>query len=145
MALLLKITNGKTSLARGIHCCPIFSFSRPASLYCEEYVCVCVCVCVYICIHISDCLETVCALPLLPNNTAGETFLHQPRAVRSVDWIFIVVAPAWRWLGEYVTLDNTLYSLLFKQELVAASVTSKLFLSHSSTRPLLEIYNYTMH
>ena len=33
-------------------------------------------------------------------------------AVRSVDWIFIVGATAWRWLGEYVTLDTTFYSLL---------------------------------
>ena len=103
-------------------------------------------VCIYVRIHISDCLETVYALPLLPNNTASETFLHQPRAVRSVGWIFVIVAPAWRWLGEYVALDNTMYSLLFKQEVVAAPVTSKLFfLSHSSRRPLLEIYNYTMH
>jgi hypothetical protein len=131
MALVAKMASGKTSLARGIHCCPIFSFARAASLYCEE------CVCIYIRIHVSDCLETVYALPLLPNSTASETFLHQPRAVRSVSWIFIIVAPAWRWLGEYVALDSTLYSLLFKQEVVAAPVTSKLFfLSHSWRRPV---------
>ena len=28
--------------------------------------------------------------------------------------------PIWRWQGEYVTLDETFYSLLFKQEAVAA-------------------------
>ena len=39
----------------------------------------------YICIHISDGVETVYELPLLPSNTASETFLHKPGAVRSVD------------------------------------------------------------
>ena len=43
------------------------------------YVCVCVCVCVYIYIyiHVSDCVQTVYELPLLPNNTASATFLHK--------------------------------------------------------------------
>jgi hypothetical protein len=40
--------------------------------------------------------------------------------VRSFDCIFITGAPAWRWLGEYVTLDSTFYSLLFQQEVAAA-------------------------
>jgi len=53
---------------------------------------------------------------LLPNKTASETFLHKSGAVRSIDWIFITMAPAWRWLGEYVTLDTTFDSLLFKQK-----------------------------
>jgi hypothetical protein len=67
------------------------------------------------------------------------TFLHKSVAVRSVDWIFIVRVPAWRWLGEYVTSDKTFYSLLFKQEAVAAPVTAIFsFLTHSSKRPLLE-------
>jgi len=35
-------------------------------------------------------------------------------AVRSVDWIFIIGAPVWRWLGEYVTLSRTFYSILLK-------------------------------
>ena len=74
--------------------------------------------CVYI--HTSDCVETVYELPLLTNNTESETFLHKSRAVRSVDWIFIVGVKIWRWLGEYMTLDRTFYSLLFKQETVAA-------------------------
>jgi len=56
--------------------------------------------------------------------------------IKFIDWIFITGAPAWRWLGEYVTLDKTFYSLLFKQEAVPARITSKLpCLSHSSTRP----------
>ena len=44
----------------------------------------------YLYIHISDCVQTVYELSLLPNNTANETFLHKSGAVRSVDWIFIV-------------------------------------------------------
>ena len=71
---------GKISLARGIGCCP-----RPASLYCEE------CVCIYI--H-CDSVETVYALPLLPNKTASEVFLHKPEAVLRVDGKFIAGAPA---------------------------------------------------
>jgi hypothetical protein len=58
----------------------------------------------------SDCVETVYKLPLLPNNIASEIFLQKSGAVRSVDWIFIIGAPACRWLGENVTLDRTLYS-----------------------------------
>jgi hypothetical protein len=66
---------------------PIFIFfARPASLYCEEHVYT----------HISDCVRTVYELVLLPNNTASETFLNKSGAVRSVDWIFITEAWAWR-------------------------------------------------
>ena len=35
------MTRGKMSLARDIHCCPIFLnmfFARVASVYCEEYM-----------------------------------------------------------------------------------------------------------
>jgi len=47
---------------------PIFFiyFVRPASLYCKE------CVSVYT--HISDCVQTVYELPLLPNNSAVKYF-----------------------------------------------------------------------
>ena len=88
-------TGGLTNLW---HACPkwraefttlphiFISLARPASLYCEEYV--------YI--HISDCVEIVYELPLLPNKTASETCLHQSGRVRSVDWIFIIGAPVWR-------------------------------------------------
>jgi hypothetical protein len=65
---------------------------------------------------VSDCVETAFELPLLPNKTVNEIFLLTSAAVQSVDWIFIIGAPAWRWLGEYVTLDKTFYSLLFKQQ-----------------------------
>jgi hypothetical protein len=44
---------------------------------------------------LSACAETVYELPLLPNNTASETFLHKPGAMRNVDWIFITGSPAW--------------------------------------------------
>ena len=54
----------KTSLARGIHCCPISfnSFARPASLYCDTHT------------HTTDCVQNVHELPFLPNNNADETF-----------------------------------------------------------------------
>jgi hypothetical protein len=61
------------------------SFTRPASLFCEEHM--------YIYTHVCHYVEFV---PLVPNNTASETFLCKSGAVRSVDWIFIFVAPAWR-------------------------------------------------
>ena len=75
-------------MARSIHFCPNFliSFARPVSLYCEQYV--------YI--HISDSVETVYELLLLPNNTMIEIFLHKSGAMRSYDWILITGAPAWR-------------------------------------------------
>ena len=37
-------------------------------------------------IQISDCVEIVYELPLLPNNTASEAFLHKSGAMRNVDW-----------------------------------------------------------
>jgi len=43
-------------------------------------------------------------------------------AVRSVDWIFIVGAPVWRWLGEHVTLGRTFYRFLLKIEAAAAQL-----------------------
>jgi len=58
--------------------------------------------------------------------------------VQSIDWKFITVVLAWRCLGEHKTLDKKFYNLLFKQEAVAAPVTSKFSsLSHSSRRCLL--------
>jgi len=91
----------------------------------------------------TDCVETVYELPLLPNNSASETFVHKSGAVRSVDMIFIVGVPAWRWLGEYVTLDKTFYNLLFEQEVAATPVTSAFSsLSQSSRRPMLDIQVY---
>ena len=91
------IDRGKISLACGIDCCSILfiSFARTAPLYVKN-VCVCVCVCVCVRAHIFDYVHTVYELPLLPNVTASETFLHKLGAVRSVDWIFINRSPDWR-------------------------------------------------
>ena len=55
---------------------------------------------IYVYIRISDSIETVYELPLLPNNTRSETFLHKSGAVRIVVWLFITGEPVWRWLGE---------------------------------------------
>jgi len=82
MARVPKMTRGKISLARGIHCC----------LYCAEYVFVCMYVYTYIYIHTSDCVEILYELPLLRNSN---NFAYSG-AVRNVDWIFIIWAPAWR-------------------------------------------------
>ena len=46
-------------------------------------------------IHVSDCVD-VYELPLLQYNAASETFLYKWGAVRSVVWIFIAGALAWR-------------------------------------------------
>jgi len=104
----------------------------PTSLYCKEYV--------YISLNISDSVETVYELPLLAKNITSETFLHKSEAVWSVDWIFNIGAPTWRWLGEYVTLDKAFYNLLFRQEAVAAPFTATVSsLPHSSMIPLWEM------
>jgi hypothetical protein len=66
----------------------LVSFGRPGSLYCEEYECV------YM--HISEWVQTDYELPLLQSNTASEIFVNKSRAVRSVDWLLIIGAPAWR-------------------------------------------------
>jgi len=57
------------------------------------------------------------------NQTTAVKHLHTAVAVRSVDWIFIVGAPAWRSLDEYVTLGRKFYNLLLKQETVAAHIS----------------------
>jgi len=75
--------------------------------------------CVYI--HISNHVQTVHELPLVPNNSAREKLYNKLETVRSVDSIFITAVTAWQWLGEYVTLDKVFYSLLFKQTAPAAA------------------------
>jgi hypothetical protein len=80
-------TNGtlKISLSRGIHCLPNFYFICPTSIPILWITCVHT--------HVSDCVETVYELPLLPNNTASEKFLHKSGAVRIVDRAFIIGMP----------------------------------------------------
>jgi len=105
-------------MGMGIHCCPnIFYLFYPTIVSTWRRKCVD--------IHISGCVETLHELPLLSNNAVSETLLHKSGVLWSVDRIFVIGAPTWRWMGEYVTLDKTFYSLLFKQEVVAAPVTSK--------------------
>jgi hypothetical protein len=72
MARVPKMAHGKLSLARDIHCSPysFISFAGPESLYCEEYIYIYV----YTHTHLSECVETVYELPLLPNNTENKTF-----------------------------------------------------------------------
>ena len=54
-------------------------------------------------------------------------------------------AVPWLWLGEYVTLDKTFHNLLYKQKVTAATVTYKCSsISHSSRRPLLDIFTYLL-
>ena len=63
------------------------SFAQPASQYCEH-------------VYTYTWAGTAYDLRLLLNNTVSETFLQKSGAMRSVDWINIIAAPAWRWLGE---------------------------------------------
>jgi hypothetical protein len=72
-------------------------------------------------------------------------------AVRNVDWIFIVGAPEWRWLGEYVTLDRTFCRLFLKLQIAPATVTAKFaflttFLEEAFIRNILIFIciNYTI-
>jgi hypothetical protein len=106
----------------------------------------CECVCVCVCIS-HNAYDSVFELSLLPNNNASGTFLHKSGWVRSVEWIFITEVPAGRWMGEYVALGKTFYSLIFKQVIVAAvPVASKLpsFIVFLERRLHYE-YNYTMY
>ena len=83
-----RLSDGiRTGLTNPWHVCPkwhaaltvvifiiiFISFARPASLYFTEHV--------YTYMHISDCIQTVYALPLLPNNTASETLLYKSGAM----------------------------------------------------------------
>jgi hypothetical protein len=66
-------------------------------------------------LYISACLGTVYDLPLLPNNTASETFLHRLGALRIIDYIY-------HWgarlavTGKYVTLNKTFYKFLLNRK-----------------------------
>ena len=98
------------------------------------------CILKNICTYTHICLRRDCVWITVAIITVSETFWHKSVAVWSVDWIFVIGAPAWPWPDQYVTLDKTFYTLLFKPEVVAAPVTSIFSsLSHSSRRPLLEI------
>jgi hypothetical protein len=72
-----KMARGGITLERGIHCCPIFKFmfniSAPFFKFTET--------CMYT--HMSDFVKIVYELPLLPYNTASETFLYRSEAGQS--------------------------------------------------------------
>jgi len=70
--------HAERSFAHDIHGCPIFFL-----IFFQRRIFISSRTCVYI--HISDCLGIVYELPLLPNNTASEVFLHRSGAVLSVD------------------------------------------------------------
>jgi hypothetical protein len=87
---LSETTARVPKIARRIHCCQkvYISFALPASLCCEE------CVCIYR--HILESVKSVSELPLIPNNNVSEKILHKSAEVRSADWIFIIGVQAWR-------------------------------------------------
>jgi len=62
---------GVLEIARGIHCCANILFLLP-----EQRPCMVKNVCVYM--HISDCIETVYGLPLLPNNLLTYSMVQSP-------------------------------------------------------------------
>jgi len=134
--LSLYVSAGE-SVARGIRCCPSFYF------FCPTNVSILWTTSVYI--HIST------AYRLYMNYRCYQMALQwnifaQSGAVRSVDWIFIVGAPDWRYMGKYVTLDRTFYSLLLKQKAVAAQLLPH-FVAYRVARGVLDYKysNYTVH
>jgi len=123
------MARGKISLACSIHRCPIFLFLlADQQLHIEKTV--------YI--HISDCIDIVHKLPLLPNSAVNETFLHNSGVEWSVDWIFIIGAVHWWSMGEFVTLDKICDSVLFEQEVEATPFTFKFSsLTHSPEKAFI--------
>ena len=110
MARVPTMARWKISLTRSIHCCPISTnFFSPTTVATLRRT-----ICVYI--QMCDSVQTVHQLPLQPNNTAVINIFTAIWAVRSVQWIFIVVAPVWRWPDRYVTLGRTFYCLLLNSK-----------------------------
>ena len=108
-----RMALGKIPLARSILYRPniFYSFAWPASLYCEHYVYIHTYLIPYRLYMNYRCYQV----------TLQWNIFTQIGALRSVDWIFIVGAPVWRWLGEKVTLGRTFYCLLLKQVVAAAA------------------------
>ena len=91
------------------------------------------------CICISDCVETVYELPLLPNGAARVTFSRKSKAVQRVDWIFYS-DPSLAVTGRIRDIVQKVLQSYLKQAVVTAPVTSRFSsLSHSWWKPLLEI------
>jgi hypothetical protein len=100
----------------------------PASLHCAEHL--------YIYTHIWVCRQYTRMNYRCYQTTPQWNIFTQIGAGRIVDWIFIVGTQVWWWLGEYMTLDRTFYSLLFQTGSSSSPFSS---LSRSSKTPLLEI------
>ena len=95
-------------------------------LYCEEYVHTYTYISVYRQHNKYLCFQMTLQVKHFYTNRSGA----------KCSLAVIIGVPAWRWLGEYLTLDRTFYSLRLKQEVVAATDTAIFAsLSHSS-RPV---------
>jgi len=68
-----SMAGGKISMPRGTHCRLKIYFFYPTNVSVLRRICA------YI--HVPDCVVTIYELPLLPNKTAGETFLHKSGTV----------------------------------------------------------------
>jgi len=81
-------------LTSSIHCCPniFYSSAPPTSPYCEHNVYTRTYT--YLTVYRLY-MNYRCYRITLQRNT-----FTQIGAVRSVNWVFIVGAPVWRWLGE---------------------------------------------
>jgi hypothetical protein len=96
------------------------------SLYCEEYVHMYTYLSVYRQHNKYLCFQMTLQVKHFYTNRSGAKC-----SLAVIIWV-----PGWRWLGEYLTLDRTFYSLRLKQEVVAATGTAIFAsLSHSS-RPV---------
>jgi len=140
------------------------SFADQHSLYCEEYVhmytylytvknmCTCthtsilwrICAHVHISLYCEEYVHMYTYLSVYRQHNKYLCFqmtlqvkhFYTNRSGAKCSLAVIIGVPAWRWLGEYLTLDRTFYSLRLKQEVVAATGTAIFAsLSHSS-RPV---------
>lgn len=80
--------NKKHSLSQTLFFVWSTSFSALWRVYTDIYI------------YIYDCVQNVSELQLLQNKTESEIFLRTLGEVRSVDWTYIIEAPAWPWPGE---------------------------------------------
>ena len=89
-------TKASEPVARGIHCCPICFYATSVSILWRIWV--------YTCLHTPDCVEIVYELPLLPNNTASETFYINTERCEMLTW-YLTLGPwpgpdwanTWQW------------------------------------------------
>ena len=128
----------KTSLARGIHCCPISfnSFARPASLYCDTHT------------HTHTHTQLT-AYRMYMNYLSYQITMRMKLFTQTGNstkcWLDIYHWDAGLSLtGRIRDTGKNFYRLIFKQEAVAAAFTAKFSsLSHSSRRTLfINIIHY---